>query len=129
MTPAEVLMDIVPQVNYLTIEARVAPQDIDQISIGQEATLRLSAFNRNTTPELTGALIRISPDLETDERTGLSFYRAGIQIPPEQLDRLAGLILLPGMPVEAFIRVSDRTVFSYFAKPIRDHASRVFREE
>jgi HlyD family secretion protein len=113
----------------LTVEARVAPQDVDQLAIGQAATLRLTAFNRNTTPELRGTLIRISADLETDEHTGSSFYRAGVAIPDDERQRLDDLSLVPGMPVEAFVRTGDRSVLSYFTKPIRDHAARVFREE
>ncbi|MEI2387032.1 HlyD family type I secretion periplasmic adaptor subunit [Breoghania sp. JC706] len=130
VTAAETLMEIVPRSSVLTVEARVSPQDIDQISTGLPTTLRLSAFNRNTTPELTGSIIRVSADLETDQATGTNFYRAAIRIPDHELRRLpSGLALLPGMPVEAFIRTGDRTVLSYLVKPIQDHASRVFREE
>ncbi len=129
ITPAEVLMQIVPQGSALTVEARIAPQDIDQIAAGQPATLRLTAFNRNTTPELNGSVIRVSADLETDQQTGVSFYRTALSIPDEELSRLSGLALIPGMPVEAFIRTGDRTVVSYFAKPIHDHLQRTFRQE
>lgn len=129
ITSAETLMEIVPQGSTLTVEARIAPQDVDQLAIGQDATLRLTAFNRNTTPELKGSLIRVSADLETDEQSGTNFYRAAIAIPNDELERLSGLSLVPGMPAEAFIRTGDRTVLSYFAKPIRDHANRVFRED
>jgi len=129
ITPAEAVMEVVPQDNKLTVEARVAPQDIDQLALGQAARLMLTAFNRNTTPELQGSLVRVSADLETDQQTGASFYRAAIAIAEPELGRLTGLALVPGMPVETFIRTGDRTVLSYFAKPIRDHANRVFRQD
>ncbi|MGZ2386200.1 HlyD family type I secretion periplasmic adaptor subunit [Rhizobium brockwellii] len=129
ITPAETLMEIVPEDAALTVESRIAPQNVDQLVVGQGATLRMTAFNRNTTPELKGSLVRVSADLETDQKTGVSFYRAAIAIPDEERQRLRGLTLVPGMPVEAFIRTGDRTVMSYFAKPIRDHANRVFRED
>lgn len=90
ITPAEVLMQIVPRASTLTVEARIAPQDIDQLAIGQDATLRLTAFNRNTTPELRGAVIRVSADLETDQQTGVSFFRAGITVPDAELSRFVG---------------------------------------
>ena len=78
ITPGEQVMQIVPVTDDLTVEAHVAPQDIDQVTIGQHAILRLSAFNQQTTPELTGTLSRISADLTTDERTGASLlYCAG----------------------------------------------------
>jgi HlyD family secretion protein len=129
IAPAEVLMQIVPRGSALTVEARIAPQDIDQLSVGQAATLRLTAFNRNTTPELYGSVLRVSADLETDQQTGASFYRTAVSIPDEERSRSMGLALVPGMPVETFIRTGDRTVASYFAKPIRDHFHRTFRQE
>ncbi|NKJ38682.1 HlyD family secretion protein [Rhizobium sp. SG570] len=129
ITPAETLMELVPQGGALTVEARISPQDIDQIALAQPATLRLTAFNRNTTPELQGSVSRVSADLETDKTTGASFYRAGVAIPESEAHRLGDLALVPGMPVETFIRTGDRKVISYFTKPIRDHMQRVFREE
>lgn len=129
ITPAETLMLIVPQHDNLTVEARIAPQDIDQLSVGQGARLMLTAFNRNTTPELQGSLVRISADLETDKQTGATFYSASVSISQTELGRLRDLVLLPGMPVETFIRTGDRTVLSYFVKPILDHANRVFRQD
>lgn len=129
ISPAETLMQIVPQGKRLTVEVRIAPRDIDQLAVGQAATLRLTAFNRNTTPELRGSLIRVSADLETDQQTGAGFYRVAASIAETEMARISDLSLVPGMPVEAFIRTGDRTVLSYFAKPIRDHAARVFREE
>lgn len=128
ISPAEVLMHIVPQEARLTVQAKIAAQDIDQLAIGQGATLRLVAFNRSTTPELFGTLKRISADLAIDERTGAGFYSVGIEIPQTEMTRLGELRLVPGMPVESFIRTGDRTVASYLLKPLHDHAERVFRE-
>lgn len=128
ISPAEGLMQIVPADDELLVEAKISAQDIDQVSLGQEATLRLSAFNRNTTPELKGSVVRLSADLIQDERTGAGFYRAGIRISKEEVTRLSGLTLVPGMPVESLIKTGDRTVLSYLLKPISDHAQRAFRE-
>lgn len=129
ITPAEKLMEIVPKGSALTVEARIAPQDIDQLAIGQGARLRFTAFNRNSTPELTGTLVRLSADLETDEKTGTSYYRAAISVPDDEIARLSGLVLVPGMPVESFITTGERTVASYLTKPIRDQMQRVFRQD
>jgi HlyD family secretion protein len=127
--PADTLMAIVPDKGDLTVEARISPRDIDQISVGQEATLRLTALSRNSTPELSGSTTRISADLETDEHTGASFYRAAIAIPATERMHLGDLSLIPGMPAEIFIRTDERSVLSYFTKPILDHAAHAFREE
>ena len=126
--PGEELMQVVPR-GELSVEVRILPQDIDQLLLGQEATVRLSAFNRNTTPEITGKVIRISPDMEVDQKTGAGFYLASISISPNEEARLGDLKLVPGMPAEVFVRTGSRTVLSYLIKPIRDHAERVFRDE
>ncbi|QBZ91386.1 HlyD family type I secretion periplasmic adaptor subunit [Pseudomonas viciae] len=128
ISPAEGLMQIVPADDELLVEAKISAQDIDQLTVGQSATLRLSAFNRSTTPELTGTVVRLSADLIQDERTGIGFYRAGIKIPQSELAKLQGLALVPGMPVESMIQTGSRNVMSYLLKPISDHAQRAFRE-
>ena len=74
ISPGELILLIVPVTDDLTVEARVAPQDIDQLTPGQSATLRLSAFSQRTTPELNGTVSKISADLSVDERSGAGFY-------------------------------------------------------
>jgi HlyD family secretion protein len=128
ISPAEGLMQIVPADDELLVEAKISSQDIDQVSLGQDAILRLSAFNRSTTPELSGTVVRLSADLIQDERTGVGFYRAGIRIPRSEMAKLQGLALVPGMPVESMIKTGSRSVMSYLLKPISDHAQRAFRE-
>ncbi|HXV30446.1 MAG TPA: HlyD family type I secretion periplasmic adaptor subunit [Sinorhizobium sp.] len=129
ISPADVIMQIVPDSEKLALEARIAPKDIDQIQLGQKAIVRLSAFNQRTTPELNGEVSRIAADLTTDERTGLSYYIVRITITPDELDRLDGLLLVPGMPAEAFIQTGERTALSYLVKPLSDQINRAFREE
>src|SRR4051812_29545841 len=82
------------------------------------AALRFSAFNQRTTPELNGELSRISADLSSDQRTGANYYTVRITLPDSELARLGGLKLVPGMPVEAFIKTGERTMLSYFTKPL-----------
>ncbi len=129
VSPGEPLMLVVPKSDELTIEARVAPQDIDQVRLGQSAVLRLSAFNQRTTPEIFGEVSRISADISTDARTGLSHYTIRIGLPSEEIAKLNGLTLTPGMPVEAFVRTGDRTALTYFTKPLMDQVNRAFRED
>jgi len=126
--PGEQLMLIVPSSEELTVEARVAPQDIDQVRVGQLASLRFSAFNQRTTPEIDGVVSRVSADVTTEPRTGMSYYTTRIAIPAKQLKRLGDVRLVPGMPVEAFIKTDDRTVASYLVKPLSDQVARAFRE-
>ncbi|KJF72665.1 HlyD family type I secretion periplasmic adaptor subunit [Agrobacterium arsenijevicii] len=128
IAPGEPIMMIVPEVDKLVVEAKVAPQDIDQIYYGQATNLRFSAFNQKTTPEITGTVERIAADVTVDQRTGTSYYVVRVATSPEQIKRLGEFSLMPGMPVEAFITTGQRSVLSYFLKPLLDQANRTFRE-
>jgi HlyD family secretion protein len=128
VTAGDPVMLIVPEADTLSVEAKVSPQDIDQLRLGQPAGLRFSAFNQRTTPEINGTISRISADVSTDQRSGQSFYTVRISITPEEIARLGDVKLVPGMPVEAFMKTYDRTVISYFTKPLQDQVMRAFRE-
>lgn len=124
----ESLMLVVPESDELAVEARVAPQEIDRVHIGQSVSVRFSTFNQRTTPEIHGKLARISPNVEQDQRTGTSHYMVQIDIPPDQIGRLGEIKLIPGMPVETFVSTEKRTVLSYLAKPLSDQFTRAFRQ-
>ena len=126
---AEPLMYLVPQDRPLVIAARVDLIHIDQLVSGQEVTLRLSALDQRNTPELYGEVIQISADAFEDDVTGQSYYRAEITLNPGEMSKLPeGTILIPGMPVEAFIRTGDRTPLTYLVRPLTDYFTRAFRE-
>jgi HlyD family secretion protein len=129
ITAGDAVMMIVPQADDLQVEAKVNPQDIDKLQIGQKTLLRLSAFNQRTTPELNGVVSRVSPDVTTDQRTGQSYYTIRVSMPPEEVARLGDAKLIPGMPVEAFVQTGDRTLISYLMKPLSDQLMRAFREK
>jgi HlyD family secretion protein len=121
------IMLIVPESDHLMVEAKVAPKDIDQLALGQEAMLRFSSFNRRTTPQITGTLQQISPDISTDER-GASYYKIRVAFSTEEITRVGNKKLVPGMPVEVFVKTGDRRVLSYLVKPMTDQIVRAFRE-
>lgn len=127
--PAEPILYIVPSDSLLVIEARVQTIDIDQIHAGQPATLRFSSFSSRKTPEVNGRIRTVSADAFTDEATGASYYLARIDIDDGELDKLEGLELVPGMPVEAFMRTVDRTPLEFLTKPLTDYLSRAFIED
>jgi HlyD family secretion protein len=129
ITAGDAIMLIVPDADNLQAEAKVNPQDIDQLEVGQTAVLRFSAFNSRTTPEINGTVTRVSADTTTDQRTGQSYYTIRISLPPQEVVRLGNVKLLPGMPVEAFVQTGERTVISYLVKPLRDQFMRAFREK
>lgn len=124
----ETLMVIVPEDDKLAVEVRIAPNEIDRLRPGQPALLRFSAFNQRTTPQLEGTVSRISADLTTDPQTKAGFYTVRIQVSEDEISRLGEVRLVPGMPVEAFIKTDERTVFSYLVKPMSDQMLKAFRE-
>lgn len=126
---ADSLMLIVPSATALAVDAKIAPREIDRVHAGQKVALRFSTFNQRMTPEIEGELVRVSADVVEDERTGLSYYTARIDIPADQLNRLGMVKLMPGMPVEAFIATEERTVLSYLMKPLSDQVEHVFRQQ
>ncbi|MDQ4420927.1 HlyD family type I secretion periplasmic adaptor subunit [Sphingobium sp. DEHP117] len=128
LPPMETVMEIVPTQDALTVEARVSPVDIDQLSVGQRATLRFSAFNAQTTPQLNGTLETISAERITEPQTGQSYYKIMVDVSEQERKRLGNLKLVPGMPVEVFVQTRERSLLSYLTKPLRDQFSRAFRE-
>ncbi|MGF9759490.1 HlyD family type I secretion periplasmic adaptor subunit [Microvirga sp. 0TCS3.31] len=126
---SEPLMLVVPESDDLSIEVKVATQDIDQLRPGQETMLRLSAFNQRTTPELKGRVSLIAADRITDQHSGLEYYPVRIAFAEGEREKIGEVRLVPGMPVESFIQTHQRTVLSYLTKPLADHLSRAFREE
>ncbi len=127
--PAETLMTIIPSDEKLAVEVRIAPTDIDQMSVGQKAVLRFSAFNQRTTPEFFGEISSIAADLTKEPQTGVAYYIARIAVSDEHQDEFRKLKLLPGMPVETFVETGSRTAISYLLKPFNDQIKRAFREE
>jgi HlyD family secretion protein len=126
--PNGTLMQIIASDEGVDVEVSIDPNTIDQVALGQGAALRFPAFNQSTTPEIMSAVERISPSSVIDERTGLSFYRVILSVAPEELGRLQGVRLVPGMPVEAYVRTGERTMASFLMKPLIDHLNRAMRE-
>ncbi|MCR9126380.1 MAG: HlyD family type I secretion periplasmic adaptor subunit [Rhodobacteraceae bacterium] len=127
--PADPVLFIIPQDRPLIITARVETIHVDQIYALQSVTLRFSALDQRTTPELFGHVVQVSADAFQDETTGMSYYRTEIVLDEDEMNRLPeGTVLVPGMPVEAFIRTADRSPIAYLVKPLTDYFTKAFRE-
>lgn len=129
----ETIMQIVPRADVLVVEAKVAPQDIDQIEIGASTIVRIMAGDQRTMPDVIGVLTRVSADLTRDQaqagqQAGQAYYLVRVALPEEEVRRLANLRLVPGMPAEAFIQTYARTPLQYLLKPLREQITRTFRE-
>ncbi|WP_439143104.1 HlyD family type I secretion periplasmic adaptor subunit [Planktotalea sp.] len=128
ISPAAPIMYVIPQDQALIVSARVEAIHIDQVHEGQSAALRFVAFDQRTTPEVFGRVTRLSADVFTDEVTGISFYQAELLPEDDELSKLSGQQLVPGMPVEAFIKTQERSPLSYLMKPLMDYFNKAFRE-
>ena len=129
ISPAEPLLYLVPQNRPLVISAMVDPIHVDLVYIGQEVTLRFPAFDQRDTPDIFGQVAKLSADAFRDDTTGATFYRAEIVMNAGEAARLPeGTILIPGMPVDSFIRTDDRTPLAYLLRPLTVYFSKAFRE-
>lgn len=129
VAPGGTLMDIVPQDAGFEFEVRVPPQYISKVALNQPAQIVFSAFDRRTTPKLGGWVSSISPEAIRDMQTGQLYYRVALDVPQEQIDRLPDTAqLIPGMPLEAFLKTRERTVLSYLTDPLATYLRRGFKE-
>lgn len=129
ITPGKPILDIVPQQEELIINAQVSPIDIDRVRTGLVAEVRFSSFKQALTPKVMGKVINLSADKLTEERSGITYYQAQIELTPDSYAKLRGLELLPGMPAEVFINTGERTVFEYLMQPITNAFARAFIED
>jgi HlyD family secretion protein len=127
--PGDPVMDLVPAQDRLVAEVNIQPNDIDIVHVGLQAEVRLPGFKQRLVPYLHGHVTFVAQDVTMDERTRMSYYRAHVLIDQEQLARLDGVTLVPGMPVEAMIIIGERSFLRYITQPVRDSFTRAFREQ
>jgi HlyD family secretion protein len=124
----DAIMEVVPDSDDLQIEARLQPNDIDQVQVGQKALIRFSAFNQRVTPQLVGVVSYVSADVSHDQQTNAAYFTVRMMLPDDERRRLAGLQLVSGMPAEVFMQTGSRTMMSYLLKPLTDQFNRAFVE-
>lgn len=125
--PGEVLMEIVPDEDSLVVEVRLQPQDIDSVTVNQQADVQLSAFSQRELGKIPGKVIYVAADRRDDERTGQPYFIARVEL-DQTFPALQELTLTPGMPAEAFINTGSRTPFKYLVGPLTDSFGRAWRE-
>jgi HlyD family type I secretion membrane fusion protein len=125
------ILEIVPLRESLIIEARIRPQDIEHVKVGQGAVVRLSALSQRVTPMVSGEVVYLSADALPDEKKGpyggSDGYIARVRL-NEDAAHIQGFEPTSGMPAEVYIRTGDRTFFQYLMRPVMDSFSRAFRE-
>jgi HlyD family secretion protein len=127
--PGAALMEIVPEDDRLTVQARLRPSDIDNVHEGLPAEVRLTAFKAWATPTLDGEVAYVSADRLTDTETGEAYYDLRIEVDEDEVQRVDDVMLYPGMPVQTIIAIGDRPFLEYLVQPVLDSLSRAFREE
>jgi HlyD family type I secretion membrane fusion protein len=127
--PGEMIAEILPTSNELIIEARISPQDIDLVKVGQPANLRLVALNARKTPEVPGTVTYVSADRTVDPVTQQPYYTTRVELAKALPEGVSIAQIQSGMPVDALIRTDERTFLQYLAKPIQDSFAKAFREE
>lgn len=133
VAPGQTLMEIVPDTRKLVIQAQVNPTDADDVYQGQKAQVRFLSVQDRTLPMLEGTVRTISADRLKDEKSGLTFFEAEIEVSPAELAKVREVLgqgqLRPGLPVEAVLAKRKRTALDYLLEPLTAHFWRALREE
>jgi HlyD family secretion protein len=128
VAPGQTLMSIIPNTGPLLLTAKILPEDVDQVHIGQDATVRISAFKLPVTPELESEVINLSPDRIVDN-SGQPYFVVKVAVAPGELTKLQGKELTPGLPAEVMIRGEARRVITYLTQPLMEKLTHAFREK
>lgn len=128
VSAGETLAYIIPDNDKLIVDALVPPKDIDRVHSGSQARIRFTSFDRTTTPELVGTVLWVSPDQELVGEYKRPAFRVRIDLDPNEIARLKGTKIRPGMEAEVMLTGSERTALSFIMKPMTDQLQHAFRE-
>ena len=133
VAPGQTLMEVVPQDRRLVIQAKVSPNDADDLQPGQKTQIRFTSLHERDLPLLNGVLTELSADSFTDEKTGAQYFRAEVSAPPEELDKIRQIRgaqsgLQAGLPVEVLIPLRKRSALAYLVEPLFQTFWRMGRE-
>lgn len=129
ISPGTQLMEIVPEDEPLMVEVKVPVHLIDKVYPGLPVELMFTAFNQRTTPHIPGEVVTVSADRLVEESTGEPYYRVEAQVTSEGKEMLKTYDVRPGMPVDALIKLGERTLLNYLLRPILDRASTALVQE
>jgi membrane fusion protein, protease secretion system len=120
--PGFKMMDIVPTDDPLVVEGQLPVNLVDKVQPGLPVELMFSAFNVNTTPNIEGEVVKVSADRMVEEHSGMPYYMVRVKVTPEGAKKVAAnkLNIIPGMPVELFVKTGERTMMNYLLRPVID---------
>jgi HlyD family secretion protein len=125
--PGARLMDIVPSDNPLIVAAKLRLSDINDVSVGRRAEVRLTGVNYVERPRLYGTVKTVSADRLTDDKSGEGYFAVEVALEPDDVKK-SRVDLQAGMPAEVIVPTRPRTLFEYLLGPLRDELTRAFRE-
>ncbi|MGL3110031.1 HlyD family type I secretion periplasmic adaptor subunit [Bradyrhizobium sp. BR 1432] len=126
--PGAKLMDIVPSDNPLIADAQLKLSDINDVTVGRRAEIRLTGVNYVERPRLYGTVRTVSADRVTNDKAGgPGYYAVEVSLEPEDVKK-SRIELQSGMPAEVIVPTRPRTLFEYLFGPLRDELTRAFRE-
>jgi membrane fusion protein, epimerase transport system len=125
--PGAKLMDIVPSDNPLIVDAQLKLSDINDVTVGRRAEIRLTGVNYIERPRLYGTVKTVSADRVTNDKAGPGYYAVEVSLEPEDVKK-SRIELQSGMPAEVIVPTRPRTLFEYLLGPLRDELTRAFRE-
>lgn len=129
LQPGQPVLDIVPQDEKLIVEAKIKTDDIDTVHAGMPAEVRLLAYKQRRVPPVHGKVVTVSADRFVEEKSGVAFYTARVELDLSSIPPDMKVEPYPGMPAEVLIAAGERRAIDYFLSPITDSWNRAFREE
>jgi HlyD family secretion protein/epimerase transport system membrane fusion protein len=130
VAPGGYILDVVPATEQLVIEARVSPDDIDVVSPGLDARVRLTAYKSRSHISLHGVVTQVSGSTFRDDQSqGRSFFKVRVEISPDELKKIDRGVLAPGMLAQVEIVAGRRVALRYLFDPVLDSIRRAFRED
>ncbi|WP_300972928.1 HlyD family type I secretion periplasmic adaptor subunit [Sphingomonas sp. LHG3406-1] len=121
LAAGDTLMEVVPQDRDLVVQAKVAPRDADDLRVGMETQVNFTALQDRNLPILKGKVTKISADSLEDERTGQSYFRIEVVVPPNELtkaNRGKDAAVHAGLPADVLIPLRRRSAFQYLFEPL-----------
>ena len=131
VTPGQKIMDIVPKGETLLLDARVPPQVIDRVAVGDETDVRFSGFANSPQLVVKARLVSLSGDALTEQISGntISYYLGRVEVTPEGFKELGNRVLQPGMPAEVLIKTGERSLLTYLLHPLTKRIAASMKEE
>jgi HlyD family type I secretion membrane fusion protein len=126
--PREAILDVVPAQERLVVEARIRPEDIDNVQNGALAEVRLTAYEYRTMPMLSARVISVSADRVDDPRSASAWFNVLLDVDTAQLEKFPGTRMQAGMPAEVYVTTPPRSLFDYLARPLLIFSRRGMRE-